>query len=101
MASRLELQSLLESILGSRNVYFQPPANVRMSYPAIVYERIDIPVTHADDRPYLLSTVYQVVVIDPNPDSPIVYKLAQLPKCRHTSHYKQDNLNHDAFKLYF
>ena len=37
--TRLELQSVLEQTLGSRNVYFQPPASVKMKYPAIVYER--------------------------------------------------------------
>ena len=32
MASRLKLQTMLEEILGSRNVYFNPPESVKMKY---------------------------------------------------------------------
>ena len=42
MASRLSLQTMLEEILGSRNVYYNPPASVRMEYDAIVYSRTKI-----------------------------------------------------------
>ena len=38
MGTRIELQLKLEEILGSRHVYFQPPASIKMTYPAIVYE---------------------------------------------------------------
>ena len=31
MSRRIELQGILEGILGSRNVYFEPPSNVRMN----------------------------------------------------------------------
>jgi len=41
MAPRLELQEVLESLLGSRNVYFQPPLNLKMNYPCIIYKRDD------------------------------------------------------------
>ena len=39
MGTRLELQSKLEEILGSRQVYYQPPETVKMEYPAIVYRQ--------------------------------------------------------------
>ena len=38
MADRKALQADLEQLIGSRNVYYQPPENVKMNYPAIVYE---------------------------------------------------------------
>ena len=101
MDRRLELQQLLEDILGSRNVYFQPPSNVRMKYPAIVYTRLEISNIHADNGVHKQTTGYEIVVIDPDPDSEVVYKIAKLPLCRHTRHYEQDNLNHDAFRLYY
>lgn len=101
MASRLDLQTLLENILGSSEVYFQPPASVFMSYPAIVYSRDDIENTHADNRVYAQHTAYQVIVIDEDPDSEIVKKVSKLPMCSFDRHYTSDNLNHDAFTLYF
>lgn len=101
MASRLELQSLLEQILGSRNVYYQPPASVLMKYPAIVYSRSDIVATHANNIPYTLTNAYEIILIDKNPDSEYVKKIMSLPMCIYDRHYISDNLNHDVFTLYF
>lgn len=98
---RLELQKLLEDILGSRHVYYQPPESVKMKYPAIVYERNDIEKVYADNKPWLKHYEYMITVIDRNPDSPIVSAIADLPKCRFNRHFTSDNLNHDIFTIYY
>lgn len=98
---RYELQSLLEDILGSRQVYYQPPTNIQMRYPAIVYSRSDIDNRHANDSAYIQSLAYEVIVIDENPDSDIVMQVSQLPMCNFNRHYESDNLNHDVFTIYF
>lgn len=101
MTNRLDLQALLEDLLGRRNVYFQPPESVKMNYPAIVYALEDIESTFADDGVYLFHKQYTVTVIDKNPDSEFVDKVAGLPTCRFSRHYKSDNLNHYVFSIYF
>lgn len=101
MPSRLELQTTLEEILGSRNVYFQPPSSVRMQYPAIIYSRKDIEKRPADDSIYHKLPSYEVILIDKNPDSKYVEKIFDLPYCSFDRHYESDNLNHDVFTLYF
>lgn len=97
--SRIKLQNILEEILGSRNVYFQPPENIKMKYPAIVYTRSDIKNTYADNEVYKQDNVYQITVIDANPDSDIVKKISKLPMCRYNRNFKSDNLNHDVFVI--
>lgn len=99
--SRLELQTLLENLLASRNVYFQPPESLKMKYPAIVYGLEDIENTFANDGVYLSQRKYSITVIDDDPDSLIVGKVAALPSCRFNRHYEKDNLNHDAFTIYY
>lgn len=101
MGQRLELQSLLEALLGSDKVYFQPPGSQTLSYPAIVYKLDDIDAVHADNAPYKLTDRYQVTVIDRNPDSPIRDKIKFLPACAFNRHYVANNLNHFVFTLYF
>lgn len=101
MGSRLELQTLLENILESENVYFQPPESTKIRYPAIIYSRSRIYSEHADDGAYTSSVQYTLTLMDPNPDSEFVFKIAQLPYCRHDRNYKSDNINHDVFTLYF
>jgi hypothetical protein len=101
MAQRLELQSLLVDLLGSNNVYFQPPPTVSMQYPCIVYNRDSIDTKFADNKPYQNRKRYQVTVIDSNPDSDIHDKVAELPLCSYERFFTADNLNHDVFNLFF
>jgi hypothetical protein len=100
MGSRLELHEELCVILGSREVYFQPPSSVQMKYPAIIYSRKSIDNTSANNTVYKQDDSYELTVIDPDPDSELVRKISKLPMCRHDRHYKQDGLNHDTFTLY-
>lgn len=101
MAPRLELQTLLETILGTDNVYFQPPTNTGLQYPCIIYKRDYAASTYADDIPYHYTQRYSVIIIDRNPDSPIPRRIADLPLCVYDRFYTADNLNHDVFTLFF
>lgn len=101
MSRRTDLHTLLKAIIGSDAVYFQPPPTVQMVYPCIVYERSKYNSRYADNRPYILEQSYQVTVIDKNPDSPILDKVAHLPRCSHDRHFTADNLNHDVFNLIY
>lgn len=101
MASRLDLQNKLEELLESKNVYYQPPESLKMSYPAIRYSRDNIDKKVANNSTYLLTNCYEIIVIDPKKDNPIIEKLLELPMCRFDRHYISDNLNHYAFTLYY
>lgn len=101
MDSRLELQDLLEKILGSRNVYFQPPPSVMMKYPAIRYSISNIQNTFADNVVYGQTRRYEIIVMDEDPDSEIVTKISQLPTALFNRQYKANNLNHTVFTIYF
>lgn len=100
MQNRPELQTVLENILGSRNVYFQPSSNIQLRYPAIVYSRRTLKPIFANNKVYITLPEYEVTVIDKNPDSEYVAGVSQLPGCIHERHFKADNLNHDVFRLH-
>ncbi len=99
MAPRLALQALLETLCP--NVYFQPPANLQLVYPCIIYQRDDADTKFAGNRPYQYAVQYQVTVVDRNPDSLIPLKVANLPMCVFNRFFVADNLNHDVYSLYF
>lgn len=101
MASRLELQTKLEELLGLKNVYYQPPESIEMKYPAIRYSKTDIDTKSANDSNYIVNNQYEIIVIDRRPDNPVVYKLLQLPMCSYERHYISDNLHHDVLTLYY
>lgn len=101
MGRRLDLQTLLVGILGSSNVYFQPPPSLQIVYPCIVYKRDTARTIFADGKPYNHVKRYLVTVIDRNPDSLIPDKIEALPMCVFDRFYTADNLNHDVFNLFF
>lgn len=101
MGSRLKLQSKLEELLGNKNVYYQPPETVKMNYPAIKYSRIDIDKKNANNSSYMLTNCYEIIVIDPKLDNPVIEKLLKLPMCTFDRSYPADNLNHYIFKIYY
>ena len=98
--NRLDLQTKFENILGSHNVYFQPPASLHMEYPAIVYSLKNIVQDFADNLSYIKASGFEVILIDKNPDSEFVYKILELPYCSFDRHYTANNLNHFAFNIY-
>lgn len=99
---RSELQTLLQSLVPTgKKAYFQPPPNVGMDYPCIVYQRDNASTDFADNNPYRYTQRYQVTVIDTSPDSTILAKVAALPQCLFNRHFASGNLNHDVFVLYF
>ena len=99
MATRLELQSKLEELLGNRNVYYQPPE--KMEYPAIKYSINNIKGRFANDAAYSLLRSYELIVIDRRPDNPVIDKLLALPYCSYGRHYIANNLHHDTLTLYY
>ena len=102
MASRLELHEELCNILGNRNVYFQPPASIKLNYPCIVYSISSVNKQNANDKMYKSMNEYKVVVIDSDADSEIPNKIiAHFPMCRFDRAYTSDNLNHSALSLYY
>jgi hypothetical protein len=101
MGTRLEFQDVLTALQDGVAVYFQPPENVTMSYPAIVYNRDFLYATHADNGVYSRKTRYQVTVIDKDPDSLIPDLVAALPLTRMVRHFTTANLNHDIYDVYF
>lgn len=103
MTARLSLQTILENLISSVSgkVYFQPPSNIMMVYPCIVYERNTAITRFANNYPYAFDQAYKITVIDKDPDSLIPSKIAKLPKCVFDRHYTVDNLHHDVFNLFY
>ena len=101
MADRLDLQSVLEELLDSRNGYYQPPESIKMQYDAIRFSKKNIQTTYANCGKYSMKDCYEVIVIARRPDHPVIKKLLALPYCSYDRHYVANNLNHDVLTIYY
>lgn len=101
MGSRLELQTLLEAVLGSKNVYFQPPETIKIKYPAIIYHLAAIRTDRADGINYRKGRNYTITLIHNDPDNSIVDSIIDLPYCAFDRCYISDNLYHYVFEIFY
>lgn len=100
MRARLDLHQVFKD-LGIKNVYFQPPETLKMSYPCLRYHLNDIYARHANDLPYQQTRTYEAIYIDSDPDNEMYEKIANLPMCRLTRTYVSDGLNCYVYTIYY
>lgn len=98
--SQQELQKIFEELLGSKHVYFQPPENLRMEYPCILYSLTELDRQFADNMPYRNTIAYTVILITRDPLYNIAIELGKLRYSRFDRFYIFDNLNHYVYKVY-
>lgn len=101
---RLELDARLRRILGSDNVYFEPPASLKMKYPCIRYSRSRIDTVNADNTTYLANRRYDIIAIYQDPDSDLADRILfnnEDLKFSNERRYVADGLHHDVFTTTF
>lgn len=102
MASRLDLQKELEELFETTHVYFQPPEGFKLKYPCVIYTRRSGDTRFADNIPYSFYKSYDVTLIRKDPESDWIDKFAlHFPMSRYDRNFKTDNLEHDAFVIYY
>lgn len=96
---RLALHKRLCEILGSNQVYYQAPVNVKMQYPAIVYELSYLLSEHADNAKYLQRVKYKVTFITKEANPKTLETLNNEFGFIFSTYYKADGLNHFTFNI--
>ena len=101
MGNREELDALLCKTLGSENVYFQPPENLQIHYPCIIYSLSGLYDRHADNKTYHRRREYNLLYITWDPDDAVIEAIADLELCSLGKPYTADNLHHYPYTLYY
>ena len=98
---RREFHQVLCDVLGSKNVYFQPPETQKIIYPCFVYKVSTVDVKRANNKLYLGKVRYMVTLIDRNPDSKFFDKVMELPYTSFATSFRTEGLNHFVFEIYY
>ena len=99
--NRPALHEKLCEILGSRNVYFDPPSSIHINYTCIIYKRIAAESRRADNGQYIVWYPYDVQVISKDPDYELFDTfLSHFDNGREGAPFVKDNLHHSNFTIY-
>lgn len=102
MDNRLLLHSELEELTD--NLYHQPPSNIKLKYPCIIYSRGGKRDIYADDELYLTHRQWSIMVINEDPDecsriADVIHESFEY--CSLNQYYTMDSLNHATLTLYY
>lgn len=97
---RLSLHSELVSLCN--HVYYNPPESLKLEYPCIVYAQEPPDVRKADNKRFIVTNKWQLVVISKDVDYDLAETIAEhFEKCAISRIYKADNLQHWSLTLYY
>lgn len=101
MRDRLGIHKKLVEMLGTKNVYYQPPESLALKYPCIVYSLDNLDISRADDMPYRAQKAYKVTLIHNDSENEIFDKILFAENSRFETSYKADNLYHFVFTIFY
>nr|DAV77718.1 MAG TPA: tail completion protein [Bacteriophage sp.] len=83
------------------NIYFTPPDDVILKFPACVVTREDFDVRKANNTPYISSMGYKIVYMSKNESDEVFMKIANTFRySAFRSEYKVNGLYHKVFVVY-
>lgn len=103
--TRTDLHAALVDIAGEGNVYFEPPASVRLKFPCIIYNLSRLHTRSADNGPdYIKYDSYTVTLITQSPEQPrtesSLERLRSLRGSVFDRQFVSDNLHHYVYTVY-
>ena len=93
------LHLLRQAVLHDR-VYFQPPENLKIGYPAVVFHLSKIEIDHASNAPYKGAKEYSVTLITKDPEPDVIDEILKIPYSSLDTTYISDGMNHFVFTVY-
>lgn len=102
MGTTRQLQDELKLLLGSNNVYFQPPKNLQMHYPCFTVSLGSASQAMADNKTYTYTDRYTLTYISYDPDDEMRKRVVEkFSMCTFDRHFVNDTLQHYVFSLYY
>lgn len=100
MRTYRDLIHLLQKVVRNNRVYFQPPENLKIGYPAVVFHLSKIAIDHASDAPYKGAREYSVTLITKDPEPDVIDEILKIPYSSLDTTYISDGMNHFVFTVY-
>ena len=79
MRTYRDLLHLLQQAVQHNRVYFQPPENLKIGYPAVVFHLSKIEIDRASNVPYKGAKEYSVTLITKDPEPDVIDEILKIP----------------------
>lgn len=100
MRTYRDLLHLLQKAANHNRVYFQPPENLKIGYPAVIFHLSKVKLDHADDVPYKGAREYSITLIAKEPEPDVLDEILKIPYTTLDTTYIVDGMNHFVFTTY-
>ena len=101
MRTRIDFHKMLINETSCDHIYYQPPENLKLVYPCIIYsEEADRP-DYADNVIYNNKVRYSVTYISKSADDTTKDLIHKIMYCAFDRSYKSDNLYHTTYTIYY
>lgn len=100
MRTYRDLLHMLQQAVRHNQVYFQPPENLKIVYPAVVFHLSKIEIDRASDVPYKGAKEYSVTLITKDPEPDVIDEILKIPYSSLDTTYITDGMNHFVFTVY-
>lgn len=102
MVSRIELQDVLAKIESGTKAYYQPPSNLQIQYPCIIYKDKPGATMKVADGLYKYTNRYDLLYITRTPKQSVIpLILGTFSYSSLSDIYVNDGLHHYAFTIYY
>lgn len=97
-----KLREELIRVTGIKNVYYQPPSNVKMIFPCIRFKLDQTNIKYASNNTHTIRMRYQITYVSNSVnDSIIELLITNLAYCSFDRIYVSDNLYHYVFTIFY
>lgn len=100
MRTYRDLLHSLRQVVKHDQVYFQPPENLKIGYPAVVFHLSKMEIDRASDVPYKGAKEYSVTLITKDPEPDVIDEILKIPYSSLDTTYISDGMNHFVFTVY-
>lgn len=97
---QISLHHRLEDLLGSSNIYFEPPESFKLQYPCIVYSFEGYIDYQANNQTYRRMKRYALTYITRIADDPMVEKIQNMRYCNLNRPFSSADLHHYSYTLF-
>lgn len=99
-SDRLALHSLLAAAYPSFKLIFRAASHDVLEYPCIVYDVENLVPAYANNTPYVIGTVFEVVMMSTLPGEFGIKDMLSIQNSSHIQSYVSDGVVHDVFRIY-